>query len=120
PHNNDSLVLEVTYGSRRVLLTGDAERSVESDLVSSGELGPITLLKVGHHGSRTSSTEEFLNATKPQFAFISDGYKNQFHHPHPIVLQRLAELKVKIFRTDEHGLATFITDGDKVEVNSFH
>ncbi len=117
--NNDSLVLEVTYGSRRVLLTGDAERAVESDLVSSGELRPVTLLKVGHHGSKTSSTEDFLAATTPQFAFISDGYKNQFHHPHPTVLQRLAEHKVKIFRTDEHGLATFITDGDKVEVNSF-
>jgi competence protein ComEC len=120
PHNNDSLVLEVTYGSRRVLLTGDAERSVENDLVNSGELCPVTLLKVGHHGSRTSSTEEFLTATTPQFAFISDGYKNQFHHPHPIVLERLNKHKTKILRTDEHGLATFITDGNKVEVSSYH
>ena len=119
PHNNDSLVLEVTYGSRRVLLTGDAERSVEDDLVNSGELRPVTLLKVGHHGSRTSSTEEFLTATTPQFAFISDGYKNQFHHPHPIVLERLNEHKIKILRTDEHGLATFITDGNKAEVSSY-
>ncbi len=119
PQNNDSLVLEVTYGSRRVLLTGDAERAVEADLVNSGELRPVTLLKVGHHGSKTSSTEEFLNATTPQFAFISDGYKNQFHHPHPTVLQRLTEHNVKIFRTDERGLATFMTDGDKVEVSSF-
>ena len=103
-----------------MLLTGDAERAVEADLVNSGELRPITLLKVGHHGSKTSSTEEFLNATTPQFAFISDGYKNQFHHPHPIVLQRLAEHNVKIFRTDERGLATFLTDGDKVELSSFH
>lgn len=119
PHNNDSLILEVSYRNRRVLLTGDAERMVENELVNSGELRPVTLLKVGHHGSKTSSTEEFLNATVPQFAFISDGYKNQFHHPHPTVLQRLAEHKIKIFRTDEHGLATFITDGDKVELSSF-
>ena len=102
-----------------MLLTGDAERAVESDLVNSGELRPVTLLKVGHHGSKTSSTEEFLGATTPQFAFISDGYKNQFHHPHPTVLERLAEHKVKTFRTDEHGLLTFITDGDKVELSSY-
>jgi competence protein ComEC len=120
PGNNDSLVLEIAYGSRRVLLTGDAERAVESDMVNSGELRPVTLLKVGHHGSKTSSTDEFLSAITPQLAFISDGYKNQFHHPHPTVLQRLAEHKIKIFRTDEHGLATFLTDGNKVEVSSFH
>lgn len=119
PHNNDSLVLEVSYGTRRVLLTGDAERAVEADLVNSGELRPVTLLKVGHHGSKTSSTEEFISAISPQFAFISDGYKNQFHHPHPAVLQRLNAHKIKIFRTDERGLATFITDGDKVEVSAF-
>ncbi len=120
PGNNDSLVMEITYGKRSVLLTGDAELAVEADLVASGELRPVTLLKVGHHGSKTSSSADFLDLLNPQFAFISDGYKNQFHHPHPAVLARLADRHIAIRRTDERGLSTFLTDGDKVEVTSFH
>ncbi len=88
-------------------------------MVDSGLLRQVTLLKVGHHGSRTSSSEEFLGQVNPQFALISDGYKNQFHHPHPQVLERLAEHHAAVFRTDEHGLITFRTDGDKVEIQTF-
>jgi competence protein ComEC len=117
--NDDSLVLEIRYGRRSILLTGDAERIIEDDLVSRGELGPVTLLKVGHHGSKTSSSEEFLSQVTPEFAIISDGYLNQFHHPHPTVLARLAEHHAGIFRTDQRGLITFRTDGDKVEVETF-
>ena len=117
--NNDSLVLEMTYGKRSILLTGDAEKPVEEDLVASGMLRPVTLLKVGHHGSKTSSSEPFLSALAPSFAIISDGYKNQFHHPHAIVLDRLAEHKTAVFRTDQRGLVTFLTDGDKVEIHAF-
>ena len=119
PHNNDSLVLEVTYRKRSILLTGDAERPVEDDMIASGGLRPVTLLKVGHHGSKTSSSEEFLDQLHPQFALISDGYKNQFHHPHPDVLRRLVEHHARVFRTDLEGLITFRTDGDKVTVEPF-
>jgi competence protein ComEC len=119
PANDDSLVLEIRYGRRSVLLTGDAERPIEDDLVASGQLRPVTLLKIGHHGSKTSSTEKFLEKTTPEFALISDGYLNQFHHPHPSVLARLAERHTGIFRTDQRGLITFRTDGDKVEVETF-
>ncbi len=118
-NNNDSLVLEVTYRKRSVLLTGDAERMSEADMVGSGLLHPVTLLKVGHHGSRTSSTDDFLSAVSPQFAFISDGYKNQFRHPHRDVLDRLSAHHASIFRTDQCGLITFRTDGDRVQVNTF-
>jgi competence protein ComEC len=118
--NNDSIVLLIEMGKRRMLLTGDAEKPVEAELVASGKLAPITLLKVGHHGSKTSSSEEFLEALKPQFAFISDGYLNQFHHPHPDVLQRLAEHHVMVFRTDRQGISTFLTDGNRIEASSFH
>ena len=118
--NNDSLVLEISYGKQRILLTGDAERPVEDDLVNSGSLKPVTLLKVGHHGSKTSSSEEFLSELNPSFAFISDGYKNQFHHPHPTVLERLATHHVAVFRTDINGLSTFLTDGNKAEIKTFH
>ncbi|MBV9613197.1 MAG: ComEC/Rec2 family competence protein [Acidobacteriaceae bacterium] len=119
PHNNDSLVLEVTYGRRSVLLTGDAERPVEAEMLSSGMLEPVTLLKVGHHGSRTSSSQEFLDQVNPRFAFISDGYLNQFHHPHPDVLARFREHHTAVFRTDQRGLITFLTDGEKIWIESF-
>ncbi len=117
--NDDSLVLELTYGRHRALLTGDAEKPVESDLVASGLLRPVTLLKVGHHGSKTSSSEAFLEELKPQFAVISDGYRNQFHHPHPSVLERLTEHHAAILRTDTQGLITFRTDGKRVELETF-
>lgn len=119
PANNDSLVFEVTYGQRSILMTGDAERPVEADMRESGELGPVTLLKVGHHGSRTSSSEAFLDALQPRFAFISDGYLNQFHHPSPDVLERLTAHHTLIFRTDQRGLITFRTDGKKVEIDPY-
>jgi competence protein ComEC len=119
PHNNDSLVLEIRYRDKSVLLTGDAERPVEDDLVNCGQLRSITLLKVGHHGSKTSSSEEFLDQLKPEFAMISDGYKNQFRHPHPTVLERLASHGARILRTDQNGALTFLTDGTKVEVGTF-
>jgi competence protein ComEC len=117
--NNDSLVFEVTYGRRSILMTGDAEKPVEAELVQNAQLRPVTLLKVGHHGSRTSSSEAFLDQLQPRFAFISDGYLNQFHHPHPDVLARLAEHHTLIFRTDQRGLLTFRTDGDKVEIEPY-
>ena len=117
--NDDWLVFEATYGRRSILMTGDAERPIEDELVTSGLLHPVTLLKVGHHGSRTSSTEEFIDQVQPKFAFISDGYMNQFHHPHPSVIERLAQHHVGIFRTDENGLSTFLTDGNKVELETF-
>jgi competence protein ComEC len=117
--NNDSLVLEVTFGKRSILLTGDAERASEQEMLDSGMLHPVTLLKVGHHGSKTSSSQDFLDSLNPRFALISDGYKNQFHHPNADVLARLMGHHAAIFRTDEHGLITFRTNGDQVELTSF-
>jgi len=117
--NDDSLVLEISYGRRSMLLTGDAEKPIEYDMVANAQLHPVTLLKVGHHGSRTSSSEELLSEIAPQFAIISDGYKNQFHHPHPDVLARLAEHHTAVFRTDQRGLITFRTDGEKVEIETY-
>ena len=74
---------------------------------------------MGHHGSKTSSSEEFLTQLAPRFAIISDGYKNQFHHPHPTVLDRLAQHHAIILRTDKQGSITFLTDGDKIEYETF-
>lgn len=79
-------------------------------------LGPADVLKVGHHGSKTSSTEVFLEATRPAFALISAGKDNLFHHPHTEVLQRLQGMHAEVLRSDEWGLVTMRTDGNRLTV----
>jgi competence protein ComEC len=112
--NNDSLVLRITYGSRSFLLTGDMERGIESRLLASGVNLHADVLKVGHHGSRTSSTERFLDAVSPSVALISAGFENSFGHPHPDVLGRLSARHAAVLRTDIDGLVTARTDGHSV------
>ena len=120
--NNDSLVLELTYGKRRFVLTGDAERAVEAELAFGGALQHVDVLKVGHHGSKTSTTPDLLAALRPVFAVVSVGDGNLYNHPHPDVLTRLQEYGVQAFRTDRAGLTTFRTDGKRivVETNSLN
>lgn len=114
PSNNDSLVLRVAFGARSFLLTGDLERAEERRLLDSGRLLPADVLKVGHHGSRTSTTQEFLDAVAPSVAVISVGYENSFGHPHADVVSRLQARHATILRTDEEGLATVRTDGKRL------
>ena len=77
------------------------------------------VLKVGHHGSNTSSTQAFLDAVQPVFAVISDGFENSFRHPHPQVLNRLAAARATALRTDTHGLTTIRTDGERISLETF-
>jgi competence protein ComEC len=112
--NNDSLVLRITYGSRSFLLTGDMERGIEYKLLASGANLHADVLKVGHHGSRTSTTPDFLDAVSPSVALISAGFENSFGHPHPDVLGRLSARHAAILRTDLNGLVTARTDGHSV------
>ena len=119
PKNNDSLALRLTYGRRSFLLTGDMEKPMEARLLDSGLNIRSDVLKVGHHGSNTSSTQAFLEAVAPTFAVISDGYENSFHHPHPQVLERLAEHRAGVLRTDLQGLVTVRTDGHNIWVETF-
>lgn len=115
PGNDDSLVLRATYGSRSFLLTGDLERSEEFRLLEPGHAPLIAdVLKIGHHGSRTSTSEEFLRAVSPSIAMISTGYENSFGHPHPDVVHRLEAAHVTILRTDIQGLSTVRTDGKRL------
>src|SRR5581483_5456948 len=100
PRNNDSLVLRVAFGEHSFLLSGDMERQVESELVASNRLRPTDVLKVPHHGSRTSSTLEFLDALRPAFAVVSAGYENSYGHPNPDVLDRFAQRRIELLRTD--------------------
>jgi competence protein ComEC len=114
PGNNDSLVLRVALGSRSFLLTGDLERAEELRLLESGNLRQTDVLKVGHHGSRTSTTQDFLDAVSPSVAVISAGFENTFGHPHPDVMGRLETRHTTILRTDLDGLATVRTDGKRL------
>jgi competence protein ComEC len=119
PTNNDSLALRVTYGQRSLLLTGDMERPMERGSLAAAEPLRADILKVGHHGSNTSSTDPFLDAVSPMFAVISDGFENTFRHPHPLVLKRLEAHHASVLRTDQDGLITLRTDGRRVSVETF-
>jgi competence protein ComEC len=110
--NDDSLVMLLTYGNSSALLEGDAEKPVERYLVESAPRAD--LLKVAHHGSRTSTTPELLAAVQPRLAVISAGAHNRFGHPRPEVLERLAQAQVRTFRTDTAGAVTFYLDGSSV------
>jgi len=113
PKNNDSMVLHVSYGETSVLLEGDAEKAVERRIA--GLHNPhADLLKVGHHGSATSTTPEILAAVKPTYAVISLGYRTNFGFPKPEVLERLQASQVHVYRTDINGAVTFYLDGHNV------
>lgn len=119
PRNNDSLGMRLTYGQRTFLLTGDMERPMELRALAGGLRLRADVLKVGHHGSNTSSTDPFLDAVAPTFAVISDGFENSFRHPHPQVLERLAAHHAGILRTDLEGLITVRTDGRRISVETY-
>jgi competence protein ComEC len=114
PGNNDSLALKIVYGAHAFLLTGDMERPMETRLLSVGHAIQADVLKVGHHGSKTSTADPFLKAVAPSVAIVSDGYENSFGHPHPDVLKRLAERHAAVLRTDLDGLVTVRTDGRRL------
>jgi competence protein ComEC len=112
PKNDDSLVMRLEYGRASVLLEGDAEAASERVMVAGGLVAPVTLLKVGHHGSRTSTTQEFFDAAAPKDAVVSVGKGNTFGHPRGEVIERIAEGRARLYRTDEFGLTTFLLGRD--------
>jgi competence protein ComEC len=112
PANNDSLVLRVDYGAASALLEGDAEAPSERAMLAAGEIQPVTLLKVAHHGSRTSTTPEFFAAAAPRAAVISVGRGNTFGHPREEVIDRIAAARVPLYRTDRFGLTQFLLTKD--------
>lgn len=118
PKNNDSLVLRLRFGRHSFLLTGDVERPIERDMLARNEIEHTDVLKVPHHGSHTSSTEEFLASTAPAFAIISAGYENSYGHPHRDVIERLEQHHAAVLRTDLDGLVTVRSDGRKLYVET--
>ncbi len=112
--NNTSIVLRIVYGSTSFLFTGDAEREVEQAMLNRGVTLRSTVLKVGHHGSYTSSSYAFLRSVMPQYAIISCGQNNDYGHPHDEPLSRLYDAGVTLFRTDLQGTVTCHSNGSSV------
>lgn len=105
--NNNSLVLTFTIKDKKFLMTGDLEKEGESELLAHSNNLKADILKVGHHGSKTSTSELFLEAVSPTEAIISCGVNNTFGHPHEIVLQRLIKKNLTIYRTDQQGMVYY-------------
>lgn len=113
--NNNSLVLKLIYMNFSCIFTGDIEEIAEKTILekykNSAQILKADILKIAHHGSKTSSTEEFLKEVKPRIALIGVGENNNFGHPNENVIERIKNNKIKIFRTDENGEICISTNG---------
>lgn len=118
--NDGSIVAKLTYGKNSVVLTGDAPIKTESYLVSIyGKKLKSDILKLGHHGSRTSSSASFLGFVKPDYAIISSGLNNSYGHPHKEVTDLLEKFKIPYLKTYESGTIVFKSDGEVIEKISY-
>ncbi len=118
--NNYSVVVKITYGVNSFLFTGDAEVLVEEEIMSDNYLElDCDVLKVSHHGSNSSSSDEFIGAVSPEYAVISVGAGNSYGHPNEEILQKLVDIGAEVFRTDSDGTVTITCDGnDNFEVQT--
>lgn len=115
--NDYSVAILLEYGKNRFLFTGDAEEASEAEMLMNGIDISADVYKVAHHGSRSASTQEFLNAVHPKYAVISCGEGNSYGHPHAEVLNRLRSMGVEVFRTDEQGSIIASSDGENITWN---
>jgi competence protein ComEC len=116
--NNYSIVIRLTYGKNSFLFTGDAQSVSEKEMLAKGYNLSADVLKVGHHGSGSSTTASFLEAVSPEYAVIMVGADNDYGHPHQETLDRLKAAGVKIYRTDRNGTVTFTSDGSNLTVKT--
>ncbi len=117
-NNNNSIVLRLDYGDNSFLFTGDAESQAEADILASGADVEADVLKVGHHGSSTSTSDEFLAAVSPEYAVISCGEGNSYGHPHAETLNKLRQNGITVYRTDEQGTIVAESDGREITWSS--
>jgi len=117
--NNASLVALLDYGDVEILLTGDIEASAERMILGRSGVQDVDVLKVAHHGSKTSSSVSFLDAFDPEIALISVGQRNRFNHPSPLVMDRLEDRGLLIARTDLHGTIRLRTDGRRISLAGY-
>ncbi len=113
--NDYSVVSKIEYGNNSILITGDAEKTSEKEMVKSAYNLKSDVLRVAHHGSRTSSTIDFLREVDPKYFVISLGKDNDYNHPHKETINKLVDFGGRIYRTDELGDIVFISDGSKIE-----
>jgi len=118
--NNNSIVLSLQYGNIDFLFTGDAEREAEAAMLVSGvvPVPDVEILKVGHHGSRTASSQDFLDATSPEVAIYMAGEDNRYGHPHEETIVALTNIGAEIYSTDIHGTIIVTTDGEIFNINT--
>lgn len=116
--NNWSAVLKVQYGGTSFLLTGDVQSESEQEMLASGANLKADVLKVGHHGSHSSTTAAFLKAVSPKYAVISVGAGNDYGHPHQETLAKLVNAGVKVYRADRDGTVVFVSDGKTLTVRT--
>lgn len=116
--NNYSIVNKITYKSNSFLFTGDAEKMAEDEMIAEGYNLKIDVLKVGHHGSTTSTSPAFVSAVKPKYSVIMAGRDNPYGHPDSIILNRLRLVGSEVFRTDLDGTIVMISDGNKINVET--
>jgi beta-lactamase superfamily II metal-dependent hydrolase len=116
--NDGSIVLRVKYGGVAVLLAGDIQSDAEGKLLASGQDLRSAILKVAHHGSDSSTSNEFVQAVTPAYAVISVGADNPYGHPSKTILERLAAIGATVYRTDEQGTIVISTDGRAVRARS--
>ncbi|OJU17705.1 MAG: hypothetical protein BGN88_00160 [Clostridiales bacterium 43-6] len=116
--NNYSIIVKAVHQSTSAIFMGDAETAEETELLKSGFDVAADLLKVGHHGSKTSSSEAFLEAVKPSFGAISLAKDNDYGHPHGITLSKMNKRNITVYRTDQSGNLLFTTDGSKFTVKA--
>jgi competence protein ComEC len=114
--NDASIVARLVYGETSFLLTGDSPSSVEHTLVQTGEPLSSTVLKLGHHGSKTSSSDEYLDAVHPSYAIVSAGKNNRYHHPNPETVSRVTSRGIQILSTIDQGTITMESNGKSVWV----
>ena len=112
--HDEMVVARLVYGNNSFLLTGDMEDNLENYLLSFGGSIKSDVLKIGHHGSRTSTSENFLGLVNPGLAIISAGKNNKYGHPHKEVTNRLAKFEIPTLRTDEKGTIIIKSDGEKI------
>ena len=112
--NDNSLVIKLENGSNSFIFTGDAEETSEQDMISTGMNLDCDVLSIGHHGSASSTTWDFLEATSPSYAVISCGVNNQYNHPSAETMGRLSDMEIPVFRTDKQGTIIAVSDGTTI------
>lgn len=116
-YNNYSIVIKLIYGNTSFLFTGDAEEISEKEMLQKGFDVSADVLKIGHHGSHSSTTSAFLDKVNPEYAVIMTETGNDYGHPHKETMEKLKNKKIPVYRTDESGTIVMISDGDHIQFN---